>query len=219
MANTTIPTEMMTGLHKNWLLPLILALMTCLTSALLMFSHEMTAERIATQKLNNKLASLKRLLPAALIDNDLLEDAITIYEPERLGHRHEEQLYLGTMNHQLSVMAIPVTARNGYSGDIEIMVGIQVNGEITAAEIIAHKETPGLGDLIEGRKSNWLNQFENKSLNQPTSQQWLVKKDGGHFDQITAATITPRAVVAAIKKALKYQKYYLKQLQPENNNE
>lgn len=197
--------------HK-WMLPIILAAMTLITSSLLMFSNAITTDKIAEIQLNNKLKSLQRLIPATMFNNDLLGDAIEIFEPVLLGHRHSETLYLGKQNNELTVMAVPVTARDGYSGDIDLLVGIKVgdkaNGHITAVEIIAHKETPGLGDLIERKKSDWLQQFPNASLQNPTDKQWRVKKDQGHFDQITAATITPRAVVAAIKQALLFQQEF-----------
>jgi len=195
--------------NAKWLLPVILALMTLMTSGLLMFSHVMTAEKIAAIKLEKKLSSLKRLIPPGLIDNDLINSTEAIFAPIQLGHRKTEQLYVGKKNGQLSVMAIPVTARNGYSGDIDLLVGVKANGQITAVEIIAHKETPGLGDLIERNKSDWLSQFPNKSLKKPADKLWRVKKDQGAFDQITAATITPRAVVGAIKKALLFHQQYL----------
>jgi electron transport complex protein RnfG len=198
---------------KKWLLPIILAVMTLITSGLLMFSHAITADKIAAIQLANKLASLQRLIPAELINNDLLKDAVKIDEPILLGHRHPETLYLGKFNNELKLMAVPVTARNGYSGDIDIMVGIHIGGEkhgqISAVEIIAHKETPGLGDIIETNKSDWLLQFPNTSLQHPVEKLWRVKKDQGIFDQITAATITPRAVVAAIKQALLFQQNYM----------
>lgn len=200
-------------LNKKWLLPIILAAMTLITSALLMFSHAITIDKIEAIQLANKLASLKRLIPAQMIDNDILEDKVAIFEPELLGHRQTETLYIGKKNNTVTIMAVPVTARNGYSGDIELLVGIQVGGklggQITAVEIIAHKETPGLGDLIEAKKSDWLLQFPGTSLQQPTEEQWRVKKDQGAFDQITAATITPRAVVAAIKQALLFERDYV----------
>ncbi len=190
---------------KKWLLPVILAAVTLITSAVLMLTHELTKEKIEQQKLLSTLNSLKRLMPAELTDNDILAEALTIYEPERLGHRQPKQLYLGKKDGQLSVAAIPVVARNGYAGDIELLVGVKSDGTITDVAIINHKETPGLGDIIERRKSDWLQQFPDTSLKQPTEKNWKVKKDGGYFDQITAATITPRAVVTAIKKALLYQ--------------
>lgn len=199
-------------MDKRWLLPIILSVMTLITSGLLMFGNEVTKDKIAAIKLANKLASLERLIPAELFDNDVLADAQAIYEPQLLGHRRTEQLYLGKKNNQLSVMAIPVTARNGYSGDIELLVGVRVggqhHGQITAVEILAHKETPGLGDLIEPAKSDWLQQFPNKSLQNPQESDWKVKKDQGNFDQITAATITPRAVVGAIKQALTFHRTF-----------
>jgi len=202
--------------RKIWLLPLTLAAVTLCTSALLMISHTMTKERIAEQQLQAKLASLKQLIPADLIDNDLVADAQEIFKPEDLGHREPETLYIGKQQGQVVVMAVPVIARNGYSGDIKLMVGIRNDGTITAVAIIAHKETPGLGDLIEPNKSDWLQQFPGKSLDNPEAAQWRVKKDQGYFDQITAATITPRAVVAAIKKALEFHQQWLQQQETEN---
>lgn len=193
----------------RWILPLILAAVTLTTSALLMFSHAMTAEQIAAIKKEKKRTSLQRLIPAELIDNNILESTDEIFEPIQLGHRKPEQLYIGTKKGQPTVMAIPVTAKNGYSGDIELMVGVQINGEITAVEIISHKETPGLGDLIERNKSDWLTQFPEATLNRPSINDWRVKKDQGVFDQITGATITPRAVVGAIKQALLFHQQYL----------
>lgn len=190
-----------------WLLPVILAGMTLLTSGLLMFGNELTAPQIAAQQQAKKLASLQRLIPAEWHDNDLLTDAVAINEPDLLGHRQAKLMYIGTVAGKVTARAIPVVARNGYSGDIELLVGVRADGQITAVEIISHKETPGLGDLIERRKSDWLEQFPETSLDNPLPQQWAVKKDQGAFDQITAATITPRAVVAAIKRVLLYHQH------------
>ncbi len=191
--------------HKTWTLPVILAVITVVTSAVLMLTHELTKDTIERQRLEARLKSLQRLLPDKLADNDVIADAVTLYEPDKLGHRKPKQLFIAKKDGRISALAIPVVARNGYSGDIELMVGVKVNGEITDVAIINHKETPGLGDLIEPNKSNWLEQFPGRSLGNPKQKNWTVKKDGGQFDQITAATITPRAVVTAIKKALLYQ--------------
>ena len=202
----------MTVKERNiWLLPLTLAAVTLCTSALLMISHTMTKERIAEQQLQAKLAALKQLIPDDLIDNDLVADAQEIFKPSALGHRQPETMYIGKQQGKVVATAIPVTARDGYSGDIKLMVGIRNDGTITAVAIIDHKETPGLGDLIEPNKSDWLLQFPGKSLDNPQASQWRVNKDQGYFDQITAATITPRAVVAAIKKALEFHRQWLPQ--------
>ena len=191
-------------MNKKYLLPLILAGMTALASALLMGSDAFTAAPIAEQKQQALLRSLEMLMPDGNYDNDILAEKFTVYEPAVLGHRKATDVYLGYLKGQLSVAAIPVTAQNGYSGDIELMVGVKADGSITAVEVLSHKETPGLGDLIERRKGDWLQQFEGQQLNDKTQAEWSVKKDGGQFDQITGATITPRAVVLAVKKALTY---------------
>ena len=185
-------------------IPLILSLVTMLTAGLLMLSADLTRDRIEQQKTELLLKSLEDLIPNQLHDNNLVESVIEIYEPEVLGHRKPQTAYLGMQNNQLSVVAIPVTARDGYSGDIDIMVGIKSNGEITTVKIIEQHETPGLGDLVIASKSDWLKQFPQKSFQYPTKKNWLVKRDGGEFDQITGATITPRAIVKAIKQALDY---------------
>jgi len=185
-------------------IPLILSIITLITSGLLMISEELTHDKIAEQKKKLLLNSLKQLIPDDLHDNDLIQSTITINEPELLGHRKPHQIYIGKLQDKISVVAIPVTSRKGYSGDIDLIVGIRANGEITTVKILEQRETPGLGDLIEAHKSDWLKQFPEKSLDNLTNKQWHVKKDGGEFDQITGATITPRAVVHAIHQSLTY---------------
>ena len=191
-------------------IPLVLALVTFFTSGLLMFSENATREKIAEQKKILLLESLKELIPDELHDNDLTQNTLTINLPKQLGHRKEQALYIGTLNDKTTVLAVPVTARNGYSGDIDIMVGIKNNGEITAVKILEQHETPGLGDLIEANKSDWLMQFPRLSLKKIGNKNWKVKRDGGQFDQISGATITPRSVVAAIKQALVFQQEFQK---------
>jgi len=97
---------------------------------------------------------------------------------------------------------LPTVAPDGYSGDIKLIVGINLDGTIAGVRALSHKETPGLGDKVDLRKSNWILNFNGRSLLQPSIEQWAVKKDGGTFDQFTGATITPRAVVKSVKKAL-----------------
>ena len=187
-------------------IPLILCIVTLLTSGLLMLSEKLTHEKIAEQKKILLLNSLKQLIPDNLHDNDLINSTLTIYESELLCHRKVQKVYVGQLQDELSIIALPVTSRTGYSGDIDLIVGIQANGEITTVKILEQHETPGLGDLIEAHKSDWLLQFPQKSLENLADKQWQVKKDGGNFDQITGATITPRAVVTAVHQALTYFK-------------
>ena len=90
-------------------------------------------------------------------------------------------------------------APDGYSGTIRILMGVRVSGEVVAIRITDHRETPGLGDGIT-KSMTWLNEFIGKTQ---SNAKWLVKKDGGDFDQFTGATITPRAVVKAVHQGLK----------------
>ena len=95
-------------------------------------------------------------------------------------------------------LAWEVVAPDGYSGSIRILVGVRPDGSIYAIRVTDHKETPGLGDGIV-KNDSWLAGFMDQSLSSTT---WKVKKDGGDFDQFTGATISPRAVVKAVKAAL-----------------
>jgi len=185
-------------------LPLILSLFTLLTSGLVMFSEALTRDKIAEQKQQRVLDGLKQLIPTSMHDNNLLTSKQELFEPSLLGHRKTQLVYIGKVQGKLSVVALPVTSRSGYSGDIDLLVGIKANGEITAVKILEQHETPGLGDLISENKSNWLQQFPNKELTSENEKSWLVKRDGGQFDQITGATITPRAIVKSVKMALQY---------------
>lgn len=187
-------------------IPLILSIVTLLSSGLLMLSEFLTRDKIAEQKKLLLLNSLVQLIPTQLHDNELVESTLSINEKELLGHRKEQKVYIGRLNGNLSVVAIPVTSRMGYSGDIDLIVGIKENGEITTVKILEQHETPGLGDLILATKSDWLMQFPNQSLSKLSDKKWQVKRDGGDFDQITGATITPRAVVKAVNQTLTYFK-------------
>jgi electron transport complex protein RnfG len=107
---------------------------------------------------------------------------------------------------------IPVTAPDGYSGDIELIVGVNADGSIAGVRVLSHKETPGLGDKVDLRKSDWILGFNGRSLNNPELAGWAVRKDKGVFDQFTGATITPRAVVAATLRALQFADAHSKTL-------
>jgi electron transport complex protein RnfG len=197
-------------------IPIILGLTTFLASGLLILSELATHDKIAQQKKTLLLKSLELLIPSNLHDNDLTESTIQMSEPDSLGHRESSLAYVGLINNEISAIALPVTSHSGYSGDIDLMVGIKANGQITSVKIIEQHETPGLGDLVLETKSNWIHQFPGTSLNVTEAKAWAVKKDGGVFDQITGATITPRAIVTAIQKALQYhqnnKQNYLKML-------
>ena len=87
-----------------------------------------------------------------------------------------------------------------------MIIGINFDGSVAGVRVVEHKETPGLGDKVDLRKSDWILSFNGKSLSNPHPNAWNVKKENGEFDQFTGATITPRAVIHQIAKTLEYFK-------------
>ncbi|BAF61280.1 RnfABCDGE type electron transport complex subunit G [Candidatus Vesicomyidisocius calyptogenae] len=111
-------------------------------------------------------------------------------------------IYPVKKNHQIFSYLIEHTYPNGYNGDIRLLTGVGIDKKLLGVRVIMHKETPGLGDKIELKKSNWIEQFFGLSLLNPVKKNWKVKRDGGIFDTFTGATITPRAIVTATYQVL-----------------
>ncbi len=149
-------------------------------------------------------ASLNELIPAEAYDNDLLHDTKQVVAPEYLGTDKPVTIYRARKDGKPVAVLFETIAPDGYSGDIRLLVGIRADGRLLGVRVLEHRETPGLGDKIEKAKSNWIDSFTGKHLTPENAAQWAVKKDGGTFDQFTGATITPRAVVKAVKKALEF---------------
>lgn len=167
--------------------------------------------RITQQQLNSERQALTIIFPESLHDNDLIEssfilniDASEFSSLELLGLRENSMAYIARSNEQISGVILPVIARDGYNGDINLLLGINTNGTVTGVRVLSHRETPGLGDLIDIRFSDWILSFNNHSLENPEYAGWTVVKNGGEFDQFTGATITPRAVTVATAKALQF---------------
>jgi Na+-translocating ferredoxin:NAD+ oxidoreductase subunit G len=192
--------ELSRSMLKNALVLGLFAIGTVGTVALL---QQGTAERIANAEREAQVRALAEILPAGSYDNHLLNNRIELNAPE-LGHGSPQSAYLALKGGQPSALILPVTAPDGYSGAIQLLVGIFADGRLAGVRVLSHKETPGLGDKIELAKSDWIRSFEGKSLNDPGEDGWAVKKDRGDFDQFAGATITPRAVVKAVHGALRY---------------
>ncbi len=191
---------------------LLLGVFSLICTALIALTFLSTEEKIDIQKKNAALKALLEIVPEDQHDNDLLQDKIVFFE-KNLGHRKEQLLFLAKKDNKPSVLIYPVTARDGYSGDIDFIIGININNSsIAGIRIINHKETPGLGDKVELRKSDWVLSFNDKSLKNPTPLYWKVKKEGGEFDAFTGATITPRAIINATKKLLDFHEENAKPL-------
>ena len=140
-------------------------------------------------------------MPANYFDENLLNNRFALPSPERLHQAVNSKAYVARLNGEINGWIFPVTSVNGYSGNIDLLVGMDQHGQITGVRITAHKETPGLGDKVDYKKSTWVDDFIGNNLN---NRNWAVKKDGGDFDQFTGATITPRAVVNSVADSLAY---------------
>lgn len=182
----------------------ILLLFAITGTALVAFTYENTRDRIAANERETLLRKLHALIEPARHDNNLFEDTISVRNQALFGTADPVAIYRARMGSRPVALVLPTVAPDGYNGKIKLLVGINYEGTLAGVRVIAHKETPGLGDGIEIERSDWIYGFDDKSLDNPATSRWQVKKDGGHFDQLTGATITPRAVVGAVRESLIY---------------
>jgi len=167
--------------------------------AVLAVTNRLTEADIAARATEDRQASLGQVIPDNIHDNDLLADVVSIpAEPGR-----EVTVYRAMEKGTVTGVAYEVSG-TGYAGKIRMMLGVGADGRVLGVRVLAHKETPGLGDKIEVKKSDWIQRFAGLALGNPPVEKWQVKKDGGQFDQFTGATITPRGVVAAIRDGLAF---------------
>ena len=185
---------------------LLLALFALITALVLATTDRITEDRIAESERLAAQKALFEIVPLARHNNDLLVDLQPI--PEQywlaLGLDNGGDVHIARLDDQPVAAIIPSITTDGYSGDIAMIVGINFDGTVAGVRVVEHKETPGLGDKVELRKSDWILSFNGKSLNNPELSKWNVKKDRGDFDQFTGATITPKAVIHQIAKTLEY---------------
>jgi electron transport complex protein RnfG len=135
-------------------------------------------------------------------DNDPLADTVPLYDPELLGSEQPLTAHRVRRAGTTVALLLNVVAPDGYSGPIRLLVAVDSAGRVLGVRVLEHRETPGLGDAIESRRSDWLHGFDGRSLTDPLPDRWEVRRDGGDFDQFTGATVTPRAIVRAVRKAL-----------------
>lgn len=184
---------------------ILLGLFAVLTTSVIAWTYLGTRDRIAEEQRKAEERALLEILPAHTHDNSMLDDTIAVGpEATALGLREERKIFVARQGAEAVAIILPITAREGYSGDIELIVGINRDGSVAGVRTLAHKETPGLGDKVDLKKSDWILSFTGTSLENPAPAAWAVKKDKGYFDQFTGATITPRGVVTAVRQALEY---------------
>jgi electron transport complex protein RnfG len=184
---------------------ILLACFAVCATAVIAGTYLLTRDTIAEQKRLAQEKVLLEIVPRSRHDNAMLDDTIAVGpEAAGLGLTQEKQIYRARLHGEVVAVIVPVIAPDGFSGDIEVMVGVNADGTVAGVRALAHQETPGLGDNIELAKSDWILGFNGKSLLDPALEHWHVKKDNGVFDQFTGATITPRAIVAATLRALQF---------------
>jgi electron transport complex protein RnfG len=177
---------------------LVLTLITAGAGLILSLVEAVTREPIAEQRRLETLRALQAVLPPA--DNSPDEDTVQLLMgQDKRGRDVFRTFFRGRKGDDLSGVAFKVVAPDGYSGNITVMVGVDSEGTVAGIEILSHQETPGLGDKIALPAFKGI--FVGKNLE---NADWRVKKDGGEFDQITGATISPRAVVGAVRKGLEF---------------
>ncbi|WP_428772043.1 electron transport complex subunit RsxG [Vibrio sp.] len=182
---------------------LILAIFACVSTGMVAVTYYLTADTIAKQQQAQLLSVLNQVIPHQLHDNDLYQACTLVSSPE-LGSLEPMPAYIASLNGEPSAIAIEAIAPDGYNGAIKLIVAVDHSGTVTGSRILSHQETPGLGDKIDLRVTDWMLGFTGKLLNESNADSWKVRKDGGQFDQFTGATITPRAVVKAIKRSVQY---------------
>ncbi len=178
-----------------------LAVFAIVTAGVVAVTQITTADTIVENERAAQSAALAEIIPPSLHDNSLLDDAFALPPSQVLGLETADTGWRATQDGKTVAVLLPVVTGKGYSGDIRLLVGIRADGSVAGVRAVKHSETPGLGDKIEACKSGWIHEFDDQTL---SSMDWKVQKDGGDFDQFTGATITPRAVVGAVRQALIY---------------
>ncbi len=182
----------------------LLGLAAVIGTALVAITYIGTYEKTAENEREFLMRSLTAIVPESTFDNDIFNDTITVTSPQLLGTSNPVVAYRARRNGAPVAVVLTPIAQDGYNGNIKLLIAIRFDGSLGGVRVVAHRETPGLGDDIEIERSDWITTFNNHSLNSLSGSRWRVKKDGGEFDQFTGATITPRAIVKAVYQSLQY---------------
>ena len=186
-----------------WRVGLVLALFAAVCAGAVSLTWELTRERIEDNRAALRQQRFLPLVEGTEWDRITLDDPIRLEPPHELPGRTPALVYRALDGQRVSVWIFEVSA-DGYSGPIRLAIGIRPDGTLTAVRVLKHRETPGLGDDIEASRSDWIRAFSGLSLGNPPAGEWALRRAGGRFEQFTGATVTPRAVVRAVKTTLLY---------------
>lgn len=181
-----------------------LAAIGAVCAALVAITYSLTSERIAANEQAWLEKSLEPALAGLTFEGSVSESMLVIRTPHDLPGPDDVIIYRVYADEHPVAALFAVTARDGYAGAIRVLIGIEYDGKITGIRILEHRETPGLGDKIVSSRSDWVYQFDGRSLGDPRLEEWAIKRDGGEFDQLTGASVTPRAVIKVAKETLIY---------------
>lgn len=187
----------------------ILFVFVIVFTGLLAGAYQWTLPAIQASATEEKMKLVNEVLPTASYDNDLLHDTLALAPTPELGLEEPSTVFRARMGGAPAALVLEAVAPDGYAGKIRLILAVQADGRVAGVRVTQHKETPGLGDYVEPKKDRnkerpWITQFNDLSLATLAEKEWKVKKDGGHFDSNAGATVTPRAVVKAVKKAVAY---------------
>lgn len=187
----------------------ILLIFVVAFTSLLAAAFLWTRPAIEAAAAEEKMKLIGEVLPRELYDNDVLKDSRQLAPSAVLGLDEASTAYLARKGGEVTALVFEAVAPDGYSGKIRLLLGVLADGTLLGVRVIQHKETPGLGDYIEPKKDRnkerpWIRQFDGLSLAAVADRDWRVRKDGGRFDSVAGATVTPRAVIKAVHKALQY---------------
>jgi Na+-translocating ferredoxin:NAD+ oxidoreductase subunit G len=181
-------------------------------TTLMTYVYQITKTPIEESEAAARMSLFAQIIPDNLHNNDVLKDVITIEPNTLLGNKQPTIANIAKIDGKPTAVILEAIAHDGYGGDIKLLIAIKTDGTIGGVRVIKHSETPGLGDYIDIAKNQWIKLFDGESINKASEEDWKVKKDGGKFDYMVGATITPRAVVKAVAKALTYYNLNQKKL-------
>lgn len=182
----------------------VLAVAAVLAVGLVAVVNDHARPQIEASRRAAQLQQLTAILGDFAYDNDPLADTIFVRDPQYLGTDEPLAAHRVRRNGEPIAVLLNAVAPDGYSGALRLLVAIDVQGRLIGVRVLEHHETPGLGDFVEERRTDWIRQFDGRSLDAPPPARWQVRKDGGHFDQYTGATVTSRAVTHSVRDALTY---------------
>lgn len=191
-----VPTIMQSGL--------ILAAVAAICTASVALTFSLTKDRIAANEQAYLEQRLTPVLAGKSFDNDLSASAFIVRAPHDLPGRENAVIYRARAGNVPVVALFVVTAPDGFTGPIRLLIGVDADGVVTGVRALEHKETPGIGDGIDESRSDWIYQFSGTSLDAPERTAWTIRRDGGEFDQLTGASVTSRAAVNAVNQTLLY---------------